>query len=97
MRFTGPDDIWLSHGYGRESAYVAVHQFSGSPYEPYFRAFEAVCKPLGGRPHWGKLHYRTAEDLRPVYPKFDDFVAVRDRLDPARTFTNEYLDRVLGS
>ncbi|MEU4694516.1 D-arabinono-1,4-lactone oxidase [Actinoplanes sp. NPDC023714] len=97
VRFTGPDDIWLSHGYGRESAYVAVHQFIGAEYEPYFRAVESICEPLGGRPHWGKLHYRTAADLRPVYPKFDDFVAVRDRLDPARVFTNEYLDRVLGS
>ncbi|MFC7274336.1 D-arabinono-1,4-lactone oxidase [Paractinoplanes rhizophilus] len=96
VRFTGPDDIWLSHGYGRESAYVAVHQFTGVDYEPYFRAVEAVCRPLGGRPHWGKLHYRTAEDLRPVYEKFDDFVAVRDRIDPARVFSNEYLDRVLG-
>jgi FAD-linked oxidoreductase len=96
VRFTGPDDIWLSHGYGRESAYVAVHQFTGVDYEPYFRAVEAICQPLGGRPHWGKLHYRSADDLRPAYPKFDDFVAVRDRLDPARVFTNEYLDRVLG-
>jgi FAD-linked oxidoreductase len=96
VRFTGPDDIWLSHGYGRESAYVAVHQFTGVDYEPYFRAVEAICQPLGGRPHWGKLHYRSAGDLRPAYPKFDDFVAVRDRLDPARVFTNEYLDRVLG-
>ncbi|MBB4738503.1 L-gulonolactone oxidase [Actinoplanes octamycinicus] len=96
VRFTGPDDVWLSHGYGRESAYIAVHQFLGSPYEPYFKALEALCEPLGGRPHWGKLHYRTAADLRPAYPKFDDFLAVRDRLDPARVFTNEYLDRVLG-
>jgi len=97
VRFTGPDDVWLSHGYGRESAYVAVHQFIGVEYEPYFRAVEAVCQPLGGRPHWGKLHYRSADDLRPAYEKFDDFVAVRDRLDPARVFTNEYLDRVLGA
>ena len=96
VRFTGPDDVWLSHGYGRDSAYVAVHQYTGVEYEPYFRAVEAVCQPLGGRPHWGKLHYRSAEDLRPVYQKFDDFVAVRDRLDPARVFTNDYLDRVLG-
>ncbi|GAA2694581.1 D-arabinono-1,4-lactone oxidase [Actinoplanes palleronii] len=96
VRFTGPDDVWLSHGYGRESAYIAVHQFLGSPYEPYFKALEALCEPLGGRPHWGKLHYRTADDLRPAYPKFDDFVAVRNRLDPARVFTNDYLDRVLG-
>ncbi|MEV4703630.1 D-arabinono-1,4-lactone oxidase [Actinoplanes sp. NPDC049316] len=97
VRFTGPDDIWLSHGYGRDSAYIAVHQFSGSPYEPYFQAFEAVCEPLGGRPHWGKLHYRNAESLRRAYPRFDDFVAVRDRLDPGRVFTNPYLDRVLGA
>jgi FAD-linked oxidoreductase len=97
VRFTGPDDVWLSHGYGRESAYVAVHQFIGSPYEPYFRAVEAICEPLGGRPHWGKLHYRTAETLRPAYEKFDDFLAVRNRLDPARVFANDYLDRVLGS
>jgi FAD-linked oxidoreductase len=97
VRFTGPDDVWLSHGYGRESAYVAIHQYSGVAYEPYFRAMEAVCRPLGGRPHWGKLHYRTAADLRPAYPKFDDFVAVRDRLDPARVFANDYLDRVLGA
>jgi L-gulonolactone oxidase len=96
VRFTGPDDVWLSHGYGRESAYVAVHQFTGSPYEPYFRAVEAVCAPLGGRPHWGKIHYRDAASLRTAYPRFDDFLAVRDRLDPSRLFTNAYLDRVLG-
>ncbi|AEV81388.1 FAD-linked oxidoreductase [Actinoplanes sp. SE50] len=97
VRFTGPDDVWLSHGYGRESAYIAVHQFRGSPYEPYFKALEALCEPLGGRPHWGKMHYRSAADLRPAYPRFDDFLAVRDRLDPARVFTNAYLDRVLGA
>jgi len=97
VRFTAPDDIPLSHGYGRESAYVAVHQFAGAPYEPYFRAVEAVARDLGGRPHWGKLHYRDAESLRPVYPRFDDFLAVRDRLDPRRVFANDYTDRVLGS
>ena len=96
VRFTGPDDVWMSHGYGRESAYVAVHQYAGSPYEPYFRAVEALCEPLGGRPHWGKLHYRDAASLRTAYPKFDDFLAVRDRLDPRRVFANAYLDRVMG-
>ena len=96
VRFTGPDDVWLSHGYGRESAYVAVHQFTGSPYEPYFRAVEAVCAPLGGRPHWGKLHSLGAAELAPLYPRFADALAVRDRLDPGRTFANPYTQRVLG-
>jgi FAD/FMN-containing dehydrogenase len=96
VRFTGPDDIWLSHGYGRESAYIAVHQYIGAPYEPYFRAVEEVCAALDGRPHWGKLHYRDAESLRGAYPRFGDFLAVRDRLDPNRIFANDYLSRVLG-
>jgi FAD-linked oxidoreductase len=97
VRFTAPDDILLSHGYGRESAYVAVHQYVGAPYEPYFRSFEALMSSLGGRPHWGKLHYRDAASLRPAYPRFDDFLAVRDRLDPARVFANPYTEQVLGA
>ena len=97
VRFTAADDIPLSHGYGRENVYVAVHQFAGAPYEPYFRAVEQVARDLGGRPHWGKLHYRDAGSLRPVYPRFDDFVALRDRLDPRRVFANAYTERVLGS
>ena len=97
MRFTAPDDIWLSHGYGRESAYIAIHQFVGMPYEPYMQAFEQVAIALGGRPHWGKLNWRTADSLRPAYPKFDDFLAVRDKLDPNRVFANAYTARILGS
>ncbi|GAB3186344.1 L-gulonolactone oxidase [Micromonospora palomenae] len=96
VRFTAADDIWLSHGYGRESAYVAIHQYVGMPYEPYFRAFEEVATDLGGRPHWGKLHYRDAASLATAYPRFADFLAVRDRLDPDRLFTNPHLDRILG-
>lgn len=96
VRFTGPDDIWLSHGQGRDNAYVAIHQFVGMPYEAYFRAFEQVCAPLGGRPHWGKMHFRTAADLRPAYPHFDDFLAVRDQTDPERVFANAYTRQVFG-
>ena len=50
-----------------------------------------------GRPHWGKIHYQGAESLAEVYPHHAHFVAARDRLDPDRTFTNRYLDRVLGA
>ncbi|MEU5725089.1 D-arabinono-1,4-lactone oxidase [Micromonospora sp. NPDC047738] len=96
VRFTAADDIWLSHGYGRDSAYLAIHQYVGMPFEPYFRAFEEVATELGGRPHWGKLHYRDAASLAPAYPRFADFLAVRDRLDPDRRFANPYLNQILG-
>jgi len=57
---------------------------------------EAILRGHEGRPHWGKLHTRTAADLGPAYPRFGEFVALRDRLDPDRLFTNPYLRRVLG-
>jgi L-gulono-1,4-lactone dehydrogenase len=96
VRFAAADDIWLSTANGRASGYVAVHQYVRRDYEPYFRAVEAIAKAHDGRPHWGKLHYRDAESLRATYPRFDDFVALRDKLDPRRTFGNAYLERVLG-
>jgi len=62
----------------------------------YFRAVEAIMEEYDGRPHWGKRHYQTAATLRPRYPQWDRFTAVRDRLDPERKFENDYLRRVLG-
>ncbi|GAA5021254.1 D-arabinono-1,4-lactone oxidase [Terrabacter aeriphilus] len=95
-RVAAADDVWLSTAYERESAYVAVHRYHRQRPGAYFDAFEAIAVNHGGRPHWGKIHTRDAGDLRGVYPRFDDFVAVRDRVDPQRRFANPYLDRVLG-
>ncbi|WP_275294030.1 D-arabinono-1,4-lactone oxidase, partial [Amycolatopsis sp. La24] len=62
----------------------------------YFTAFENVVGQVGGRPHWGKMHDLDASVLRTRYPHFDDFLRIRKECDPAGTFTNTYLDRVLG-
>jgi L-gulono-1,4-lactone dehydrogenase len=97
VRVAPPDDIWLSTANGRATAYIAIHVFHRAPHEDYFREVEAVMTAVGGRPHWGKMHTRDAEYLRSVYPRFADFVALRDDLDPARRFSNPYLDQVLGS
>ncbi|MFI6942459.1 D-arabinono-1,4-lactone oxidase [Streptomyces sp. NPDC050418] len=96
VRFAAPDDIWLSTAQGRESCYIAFHQYHRMPYERYFKACEDILGSYGGRPHWGKMHTLDADALRPRYDRFDDFVALRDRLDPAGLFANPYLDRVLG-
>ncbi|MCX7521849.1 FAD-binding protein [Microbacterium sp. STN6] len=96
VRSAAADDNWLSTAYGRESGYIAVHRYYRENPEPYFRAVEQIMMAHDGRPHWGKMHFRDAESLRQAYPRFDDFVAVRDRLDPERRFGNAYLARVLG-
>jgi L-gulono-1,4-lactone dehydrogenase len=96
VRFTAPDSPWLSHGHGRDSAYVAVHQFVGMPYEPYFREFEKICLGLGGRPHWGKMHFAPPEKLRAAYPRFADWQAERDRIDPDGVFRSPFVDHLLS-
>lgn len=96
VRSAAADDNWLSTAYGRDSGYIAVHRYYREDPTAYFRAVEEIMTAHGGRPHWGKMHYRDAASLRTVYPRFDDFLAVRDRLDPERRFENTYLRRVLG-
>jgi L-gulonolactone oxidase len=65
-------------------------------HEAYFALVAKVLDPYGARPHWGKLHTLDAEILRTRYPRFDEFVRLRDELDPRGVFSNRYLDRVLG-
>ena len=96
VRSAAADDNWMSTAYGRDTGYIAVHRYHREDPKEYFAAVEAIMRSHDGRPHWGKMHTRTADDLRPAYPRFDDFVAVRDRLDPAGVFENRYLRSVLG-
>ncbi|WP_406399125.1 FAD-binding protein [Streptomyces sp. NBC_00879] len=96
VRTAPADDITLSTASGRESAYIAVHLYRGTPHQAYFTAVERIMTAHGGRPHWGKVHTRDAEYFAEVYPRFGEFTALRDRLDPQRLFGNDYLRRVLG-
>jgi L-gulono-1,4-lactone dehydrogenase len=96
VRLVAQDDAFLSPVQGRPSGYVAVHMFKGMEWRPYFRAVEQIMDELGGRPHWGKRHFQTAQTLRPRYPDWDRFQAVRARLDPDGRFVNMHTDRVLG-
>ncbi|MGW7478319.1 D-arabinono-1,4-lactone oxidase [Nonomuraea muscovyensis] len=96
VRVTPPSSAWLSTAYGRPTGYVACHMYRPTPHGAYFEGVEEIMTRLEGRPHWGKLHTRDAAYLAKVYPRFADFVALRDRLDPGRLFGNAYLDRVLG-
>ncbi|MFD4139696.1 D-arabinono-1,4-lactone oxidase [Streptomyces sp. NPDC058572] len=96
VRTAPADDITLSTASGRDSAYIAVHMYRGTPYQSYFTAAERIMTAHGGRPHWGKVHTRDAAYFAEAYPRFGEFTALRDRLDPQRLFQNAYLRRVLG-
>jgi L-gulonolactone oxidase len=96
MRVAAGDDALLSPSHERDTAYIAVHQYRGMEWRPYFEAVEEIMRDYDGRPHWGKRHFQTAATLAPLYPEWERFGAARDELDPNRVFANEYATRVLG-
>ncbi len=95
-RMVAGDDALLSPVHGRDSFYLAVHMYTGMDWRPYFRAVEAIAGEYDGRPHWGKRHELDAATLRERYPRFDDFLAIRDAFDPDRRFANDYTRSVFG-
>ncbi|HYN68015.1 MAG TPA: D-arabinono-1,4-lactone oxidase [Ornithinibacter sp.] len=95
VRFIAGDDVWLSTAHERDNAYVAVHQYHRMDPRPLFAAFEAIVAEHEGRPHWGKVHTLGADRLRALYPRFDGFRAVRERLDPGHLFTNDHVAHLL--
>jgi FAD-linked oxidoreductase len=97
MRVVAGDDASLSPSHERDTSYVAVHQYRGMRWRPYFEAVEAIMDDYDGRPHWGKRHFQTAATLAPRYPAWAEFQAARDELDPERVFSNDYAERVLGA
>jgi FAD/FMN-containing dehydrogenase len=96
IRVAPADDIPLSTASGRDSFYLAFHTHRDAEHRDYFALMEPILRAHDGRPHWGKVHTLTREQLAPAYPRFEEFLAMRDRLDPQRVFANSYLRRVLG-
>jgi FAD/FMN-containing dehydrogenase len=91
-RTLASDELWLSTASGRATATISVHQAAGLPDEPLFRACEEIFAAHEGRPHWGKVHYRSGAELAALYPRWGDWWRVRDRWDPRGRFLGRYLE-----
>jgi FAD/FMN-containing dehydrogenase len=90
-RSLAADDVWLSTAYERDTVTVSLHQGVEVDDEPMFRAAEEVFRSFDGRPHWGKVNYLDGDELASIHPRWDDWWAVRDRVDPDGVFLNDYL------
>lgn len=91
-RYVSGDDLWLSMSYGAEPhAAISIHQSAAKDHRPYFDIIEPIFWKYGGRPHWGKLHSLTNDDLAALYPRFNDFKEVRKMLDPDGRLLNYHL------
>jgi FAD-linked oxidoreductase len=96
VRTVAADEVWLSPFYRRPSCSIAVHHDAKEDPIAFFKAIEPIFRRYGGRPHWGKMHTLTAEDLSKLYPRFKDAMEVRRDIDPDNRFVTPYMARLLG-
>lgn len=96
VRFVRADDIWLSPCFQRDSAMISISSPKGVSYRDYFAAMTEIFDRYDGRPHWGKLHDRTASDLAQLYPRFGSFQRLREEFDPRGVFLNPHLSTLMG-
>jgi alditol oxidase len=98
IRTMAADRLWMSPQCGQATA--ALHFTWKREPEAVRGALaevEAALRPLGTRPHWGKVFVARAADIAPLYERLGDFVALMQRLDPRGAFRNAWLEeRVLG-
>ncbi len=95
-RYVKSDDIWLSQFYEQDSCAISVHNFHDKDYKKYFAEIEPIFWKYNGRPHWGKIHTLDAKKQQALFPKFNDFLEVRQAMDPKNIFTNDHINHVLG-
>ncbi|XP_065898777.1 L-gulonolactone oxidase-like isoform X2 [Dysidea avara] len=98
VRFVKSDNIWLSPNYQRDSCHITQLLYSPSEEvkHKYFKKFHHTMEQFNGRPHWGKEFGVTVKQLKKLYPKFVDFLAVRRKIDPDGIFVNLFLNQQLG-
>jgi FAD/FMN-containing dehydrogenase len=93
-RTIAADEYYISPFHGRDSVTISLHQNAGMPFLDYFRTMEPVFKDFGGRPHWGKKHFIGHEDVRKFYPRLDDFLKARAKMDPNGLFLNDHVKKL---
>ncbi|MDC8760797.1 D-arabinono-1,4-lactone oxidase [Janthinobacterium fluminis] len=96
FRFVKGDSAWLSPFYERDSCSIAVHAAHGEAYAYLVAELAPIFRRYDGRPHWGKLHGHTAAELARLYPRWNDFLAVRRELDPGGRMLNAHLRGLFG-
>ena len=95
-RFVARDSGMLSPYYRRASVTISVSGGPGVDYWNYLADVDAILRPYEARPHWGKLHFNLREDMPALYPRYEDFQAIRRRLDPEGRFLNDHLRGLFG-
>ncbi|CDK30159.1 D-arabinono-1,4-lactone oxidase [Candidatus Babela massiliensis] len=95
----GFDKSFLSMSYKRDTAYITINIINYfDKYLEFFNKLEQMLEPYLPRPHWGKFHLLNKEKICNLYGQetFDRFNDIRDKLDPNRMFSNDFIERCFG-
>jgi alditol oxidase len=94
IRAIAGDQLWMSPCHQQPS--VTLH-FTWKPDWPAVRqllpVIEKELAPFRARPHWGKLFTTSPEELRRLYPRMPEFIALSRKYDPQGKFRNAFLNR----
>ncbi|HJF50242.1 MAG TPA: FAD-binding protein, partial [Brachybacterium paraconglomeratum] len=97
IRRAAADDVWLSTAFERETVYIAAHRYHREEAGPYLLLVQRTLADFGARPNWGKMHWLGARELSRLYPRFEDFRAVRRAADPEGQLMTPALRHLLGA
>jgi FAD/FMN-containing dehydrogenase len=93
-RTLAADDTLIGPPSGRETIAISAHQANTKSQVAFFADVESIFRNHQGRPHWGKMHTHTAEDLAKLYPRWEEFHKIRRDLDPQGRFMNDHLRQI---
>jgi D-arabinono-1,4-lactone oxidase len=95
--------FWLSPAYNQDVIRIDVFWFANAKTGPeaYYKKFWDLLAQFNFRPHWAKyLPDSNGEQgvayLKSNYPKWEDWMALREKMDPKQVFVNDYWRDHLG-
>ena len=103
FRFGRASDSYLGMTAGRDSAFAGIEytlrKEGNAVPKNYFVNLEIEQMSLrkyNARPHWGKNSVAIFENMPSRFPKWNDFVAFKQEMDPHNIFTNAFWRRASG-
>jgi len=96
LRTIAADNLWLSGAFERDTLAIHFTWKKTDAIYPVIEKVEAALRPFNYRPHWGKVFTADAKYLNAAYPKFNEFKALVEALDPTSKFENSFTRRVLA-
>lgn len=98
IRFLKQDDSWLSYAHGEDCVTVGCVCRVSDKADQYdaFNLMEETFLKYGGRPHWAKRFQAGHEELSVLYPKWDNFLALRKKMDPENRLLNDKLAHIFN-